>query len=548
MSPRQMGMSPSFFNEVMQWGQQNGGGQQPGVNPSLPGVRPPQLRVPNGSYSPYGNQMLRPLGPPVPNGGVGGMRGGAASQGGVVMPAQGIRVGYGPAMPPSMPTNGNAPSRGLLMGNVPQQTPQPPAAPAQPPHPQIAMMNRQHENMKLGDQNLPQWQDNVSELNRQAQVMENTQIPERPTGITPQQAFMQIPGNYLTGYQNRFNAIEANRPVAPPAATQTIPGPADRLNQLHGTSLNPNDIKIETPKMVANATLDPRQSAEMQALGNSPAEWEAKAKWLAANGFQSMTPEASQKYADMKHGQRMQLNDRMNAVRARDDAMNNYYNQQKIRRRQQAFQMQNPGLFSNINPVAAQLAYGLGTGQLRQFNESGITPAQALAAGIQNRNASIAEANQWNELGMPSRAEQALQGANLPPPVGMQSTTVIEPPIMPEFSGQRPTAPPAFNPGVAGDRANRFYGESGQIDGKAFTNLLEPAMANNPTPQDLIASGITNQNLDALEESLRRGVFMDSPATARTIGLIRRAREILNGKQSAQTPSAPPDPTSVGVF
>lgn len=291
---------------------------------------------------------------------------------------------------------------------------------------QLAAMERQHQNMKLGDQNLPRWQGNAAEINRQAGVMERTQLPENPTGITPQQAFMQIPGNPYSAMQDRFTRISANpspnvipanaysgMTASAPSPSGSMPNYAQRLAQADPNfDVNNPNSEINKPAYYTDWTrppgqqvvkrqsitplpragegqgLTPEEASRMNAAGSSIGEWMAKSDWMKGKGYEgAMTPAMSQEYAASRREIRAQQAADMEAVRQRDRQQAADVAKRRADMAQQTFRIRNPGLFADINPNAAQFYATLAGAPFRQFNpyQGGLSPLDQTRATMAYR-------------------------------------------------------------------------------------------------------------------------------------------------------------------
>lgn len=336
---------------------------------------------------------------------------------------------------------------------------------------QMAAMERQQRNMKLRDQNLPRWQGNVDEINRQADVMERNQLPDvNAPGYSPpdwKDHYADIPGSLWGQYRDRFNAIERNRPPAPEPAKWShnyqaelaqadpnfdVNNPQSEINK-PAYYTNPEGQVVRrqriTPMPRTDTPLTDVEANRMNAVGSSVGEWQAKVDWMKQKypGYQGeMTPAMAQEYANERQKAALAANERSFAAQKQRDEQASYRREQKLAKRQQQFQYQNPGLFADINPNSAQFYAMMNGADLRNFNSSGggLDPEQEAALDIKQTEALQDMYDKFIEEGNAAAAE-VIRRQLMDRAARMQNTNVIDgkdprnkPPVPPA-----PMTPPA---------------------------------------------------------------------------------------------------------
>jgi len=426
-------------------------------------------------------------------------------------------------------------------------------SPAVQNDPLYRSMEQQQRNFGLRDLNQARWQPNVDELNRQADVVQNTMPPDvndpsfQP--ITPQQAFLQIPGNNYAQMRDRFNRIAANRPPTEPPMTaqqptSTMPNYAQRYAAAEAENIakNPEYTPVDangpayriengqvvprgsiTPLPRVGGQLTPEEFRRMQAVGSSVGEWEKKSQWLKQKypGYTGeMTPEQAQAYTAEQQKLRLDRNDMIHQNKMNRIAQAEQIRNAKSKQAGQLYQRNNPQLFTTPDFTAAQLQYGLATGNLQGFQNPGLTPQQAMAAQLQNDQNQVQLIQQEPDPEKRARMIEAYQRSK-------------------QFGGGGvggiPNGPPMMGGGMgsSGPASSDSYNrnEQGQLQPGRMAGKISSIVSNpNATPQDLINEGINQYTLAELENGLRHGIFSDPAETTAMKDLIRRAREIL-GRQ-----------------
>lgn len=413
---------------------------------------------------------------------------------------------------------------------------------------------------QLQDAN-PNYRDNLAgSMERDRGIIERGMVPDvndpNFRGITPQQAFQQIPGNPFNVMGNRFSAINANRSpnvqdqsamdgMTASQTTTTMPKYSDRYAAAEAENLqkNPEYVPVDangpayriengqvthrgsiTPMPRAGGQLTPEEFRRMQAVGSSVGEWMKKSQWLSQkypNHTGEMTPEQAQAYTAEQQQKRLAQNDMIHQNKMKRIGQAEQIREAKSRQAGQLFQRNNPGLFSDMNLTAAQLAYGLAGGDLRQFQQAGVTPAQALSAQLQNNSNQANLIAQMPEGEAKDRAIEAYQRGQLFGGSGL---------------GGIPNAPPTGG-GWSGSNNDEYNRDDtgrlkpGKMAEKLSRHLFNPN--SNPTAQDLINDGINPFTLAELEQNFQAGVFSD-PATHQSMReMIARAKKILGSQGQA---------------
>lgn len=314
---------------------------------------------------------------------------------------------------------------------------------------QMAMMNRQQDAQQQKEWyqwKNPNWRydPNVDEINRQADVMERRQLPDvndpnwKPNDWKDN--LTDIPGSMWGQYRDRFNAIEKNRQAAPPQQETMLsqvpsgqfPNYAEQLKQANPTMAeninNPTymgDNRITPMPRAGNLT--PQEAAQMRAVGSSIGEWNAKADWMRSKGYEGqMTPAQSQEYTNMRQAAQLERNAKAFDVEQQRNAVADIRRQRKLANREQNFRYNNPELFANVNPNAAQFLGMLSGAPLRQFSPDGqMTPRDNLAFNLQYRNQLLDQLQMYTEAGDAEGANavrQQIQGIDS----SMQNATVFD--------------------------------------------------------------------------------------------------------------------------
>lgn len=332
------------------------------------------------------------------------------------------------------------------------------------------------------------------------------------TPITAQQAFKQIPGNIWQGMENRLNKLGT--------------GPID--NSL--------------PDMGPISEFQPKyQTRDWRANPPTPRP--------------KIDPVEAQRIADEKQAARFADQDRRFKNTQRQDAAADYRHNRMIQGKQKRFMMDNPELFTQgIVDLNAQLYNNLNGGRF-PIQQNGITPTEAMAAGLQARNQSIQEAQFWQSQNDPERAVQAMERANQFGFPGQNTNTIM--------GGQAGQPGQPVNPRTIENRGNEFRTEDGSIDFNRFGQRFGAASAyGNMTKEGLLSQGITE---DALTQYIQHldGWFGASGVQQANVEKAKQALAIIRGQQPNQSnvrpfeppqqsmmpplPSAPPAPAGRAV-
>lgn len=294
----------------------------------------------------------------------------------------------------------------------------------------------------------PNFRDNLAgSMERDRAIVEKGMVPDvnDPNfhGITPQQAFQQIPGNAYNVMRDRFNAMKANRSpnvqdqsamdgMTASQATSTMPnyqqrlaqaeqqsvqnrpqyrpvdvgGPAYRLNEEMKVVANPRI----TPMPNSSGELTPQEAARMQAVGSSVGDWKAKSDWMAKNGINEYTPEVAQRYTAEQQQKRLKQNDSAHLQKMARIGQADQIREAKARQSGQLFRRFNPELFETPDLTAAQLYSSLAGGNLQQFQQTGLSPQQQAALDLQNRQFNLERAQMEED---PIRKQQILRSMEM---------------------------------------------------------------------------------------------------------------------------------------
>lgn len=406
---------------------------------------------------------------------------------------------------------------------------------------QMQSMERQHQNMKLRDQNLPRWQGNVSEINRQADVMERRQLPDvndpnwKPNDWKDNMA--DIPGSMWGQYRDRFNAINRNRqqPQTPQEAMlSATPTPAKWTHNYQSelAQADPNfDVnnpqsEINKPAYYPNAegqvvrrqriTPMPRtdtpltdvEANRMNAVGSSIGEWNAKVEFMKRKypGYEGdMTPEMSQAYADERQAKAMDRNARAWDAQRRHNAVVDQRRERKLQQRMQNFQYQNPELFSNMNPNAVQFLGMANGANLNRFTPNGLTPQEQFQQQMMQQQLDIQRAGLTDD---PVLKEKLIGGGmDYGMPYGGNQPVNVLDGSSPAVNPYRRSTPGQIGPPVSSRssllNARGMMGEDGNVNqGVAMSSLS--ALGGNPPPQVLNANGFTVPLLMQMHDNAKR--------------------------------------------
>ena len=552
----------------------------PQRNPQYPAAQMPEHKFSRPSMNPWNaNQQYKPTMPPVNAraplavDGVGAFDNTASYAGstGLFSNLAGRPLGTSGqmALPPEAPST----MVGNTEGNGPPAISRPLTAnssfAATPDHqndPDYRSMEQQQRNFQYKDQNLPRYQGNVDEINRQADVMQNTQLPDvndpHFRGISAQEAYTQIPNNPYSIMRDRFSRIAAKQPPkAPPMtasqATSTMPNygqryaDAEQANIQGNSGYTPVDVNAPaysivkgeiTPRgsitpMPRKEGLTPQEAMRMQAVGSSIGEWKAKSDWLSKNGYQSMSDDgAAQKYAAEQQQKRFARNDQEAMAKQRDNMALDVDRQWRMRRRDQNLRYNNPFLYNTPDFTAAQLAYGMAGGDLKMFQQPGLTPQQAIDAQLRVRQQGLQQAQTQAALGMNAEAEQTIRGLN---------------PIS-GFGGAAQQGAMQTDPRVATQRGQEHRSEDGTLNDNAFSTKLSSVLKFTPTAEGLVSQGINEADLEEFIYKNSGSWGRNSPSQQAKINEARRALDILRKSQPPQSqqpvqqqaPTLPPESQS----